>query len=206
LTQGQPRIGVFGSACDPPHNAHLALVQAALSQLSLDALIVFPTGRAWHKSRSLSPAADRLAMARLAFAHCPTVTVDAREMLRSGPTYTIDTLVELQAEHPNAQLVLILGGDQAAALPTWHRWQDILKIAIISVAFRDPLALESADFHPQNPLPDLPGGRFQTLQMPPMDLSATDVRRRIAAGLGIDHLVPAGVARYIDQHHLYLAP
>ncbi len=206
MTQGQLRIGVFGSAFDPPHNAHLALVQAALSQLLLDEMRVFPTGQAWHKAQSLSPAADRLAMARLAFSHCPKVTVDPREMVRPGPTYTIHTLTELQAERPGAQLVLILGGDQAAALHTWHRWQDILKIAIISVAFRDPLALGSSDFSSENPLPDLPGGRFQALQMPPMHLSATDVRRRAGAGLGIDHLVPADVARYIDQHHLYLAP
>lgn len=206
MTGGPQRIGVFGGAFDPPHNAHVSLVQAALSQLSLDELIVCPTGQAWHKTRSLSPAADRLAMAQLAFADCQNVTIDPRELRRSGPTYTIDTLTELQAERPQAQLVLILGGDQAAALQTWHRWRDILKIAIISVALRDPLTLGSAVFSSENLFPDLPGGRFQALQMPPVSLSATEVRHRAAAGLGIDHLVPAGVARYIEHHHLYLAP
>ena len=83
------RIGVFGGAFDPPHNAHVALVRAALSQLALDAFFVFPTGQAWHKPRALSPAADRLEMARLAFSDCPAVTVDQREMLRPGPTYKI---------------------------------------------------------------------------------------------------------------------
>lgn len=206
MKQAVQRIGLFGSAFDPPHNAHLALVRAAVAQLDLDRLYVFPTGQAWHKARVLSPAADRLAMAQMAFADFPAVTVDAREMQRPGPTYTIDTLTELQAEWPQAQMVLIVGGDQAAALPTWHRWQDIRKIAIISVASRDPSTLGSAGFPSENPVSGLASGCFQPLHMPPMNLSATEVRHRVAAGLGIDHLVPAGVARYIDQHHLYLAP
>ena len=200
------RIGVFGGAFDPPHNAHVALVRAALSQLALDALFVFPTGQAWHKPRALSPAADRLEMARQAFSDCPAVTVDQREMLRPGPTYTIDTLTELQAEWPGAQLFLVLGGDQAAALPTWHRWRDISQVAIISIASRDEATMENTVLTPENPISSLASGRFQALRVPPMSLSATDVRQRVAAGLGIDHLVPTGVARYIDQHHLYLAP
>ena len=200
------RFGVFGSAFDPPHNAHVALVRTAMDQLGLDRMLVFPTGQAWHKARVLSPAADRLAMARLAFEACPAVTVDAREMQRPGPTYTIDTLTELQAEWPGVEWVLVIGGDQAAALPTWHRWREIQKIAIISIAFRDPATLESAGFTSESPVFGLAGGRFEPLHMPPMNLSATEVRRCVAAGLGIDHLVPAGVARYIEQHHLYLAP
>ena len=206
MTQPVQRIGMFGGAFDPPHNAHVALVQAALAQLALNTLFVFPTGHAWHKTRALSAAEDRLAMARLAFADCPAVQVDAREMQRPGPTYTVDTLTELQAEWPGAQLFLIIGGDQAAALPTWHRRRDIQKIAIISIAFRDPSTLERPGFSPKEPVSGLESGCFQPLHMPPMNLSATEVRRRVATGLGIDHLVPAGVARYIDQHHLYLAP
>jgi len=206
LTGKVQRIGLFGGAFDPPHNAHVALVRAALSQLSLDAVIVCPTGQAWHKTRPLSPAAHRLAMAQLAFADCPGVSVDPREMHRPGPSYTYDTLSELQAERPGAQWVLLLGGDQAAALQTWHRWQDILKIAIISVASRDPSTLDDASFPPETPPRALEKGRFQVLQMSPMNLSATEVRRRAAAGLGIDHLVPADVARYIEHHHLYRTP
>jgi nicotinate-nucleotide adenylyltransferase len=205
LTQPVPRIGMFGGAFDPPHEAHVALVRAALAQLALDVLYVFPTGYAWHKTRTLSPATDRLAMARLAFDEGPAVRVDAREMLRPGPTYTIDTLTELQAEWPGAQLFLILGGDQAAALPSWQRWRDIPQIAIISIAARDGSTLTRADFAAENPVSGLEGERFQALRVPPMSLSATEVRQRVAAGLGIDHLVPASVARYIDQHHLYLA-
>lgn len=206
VTAAAPRIGVFGGAFDPPHNTHVALASAALVQLGLAELRVFPTGDAWHKARTLSPAADRLAMARLAFGGLPHVVVDPRETLRTGPTYTLDTLRELRREFPGAQPVLIMGSDQAAALPQWHGWQEILSIAIVSIAER----LESAGsdgsatrFDPRT-LPGLPAdARFETLELPPVDTSATDIRARATRGENIAALVPAAVARYIDQHHLY---
>lgn len=201
-----PRIGVFGGAFDPPHIAHVALAEAALTQLSLAQLCIFPTGRAWHKSRGLTDPAHRLAMAQLAFGNLPRVRVDAREVRRPGPTYTLDTLHELQAENPAAQLVLIMGADQAAALPTWHGWLEILSIAIISIAYRAhrvESATSTARFDPQT-LPGLPvGARFEMLDLPPMDTSATDIRARAVRGDDITRLVPPAVARYIDQHHLY---
>ena len=90
---GKPRrIGVFGGAFDPPHNAHVALARAALEQFDLDVLHVIPTGLAWHKSRALSAPEHRLSMARLAFGDIDGVTLDARELQRAGPTYTIETL------------------------------------------------------------------------------------------------------------------
>jgi nicotinate-nucleotide adenylyltransferase len=204
-----PRLGIFGGAFDPPHNTHVTLAGAALAQLDLAELRILPTGDAWHKARTLSPAADRLAMARLAFGGMPGVVVDPREMLRAGPTYTLDTLHELQREFPAVQPVLIIGSDQAAALPHWHGWQEILSIAIVSIAER----IESAGsegsatrFDPRT-LPGLPAGaRFETLELPPMDTSATDIRARSARGEDIAALVPLGVARYIDRHQLYTPP
>ena len=98
------RLGVFGGAFDPPHRAHVALVEAAIAQLQLDRVQVLPTGQAWHKPRQLSAAADRLVMTRLAFEPLPQVAVDDREILRAGPSYTSDTLQELQHEYPHAQL------------------------------------------------------------------------------------------------------
>lgn len=208
MTTRPRRIGVFGSAFDPPHLSHLALVRAAITQLGLDAVRVLPTGYAWHKNRPLSPAAHRLDMARLAFADEPLVQVDERELHRPGPTYTIDTLNELQAETPGAELYLILGGDQAQAFPSWHRWQEIVQIAIISIAARSAATRTDCGTNigavSTTPLLNLPGVRFRILNLSPTSLSATEVRHRVAVGLGINHLVPAGVARYIDQHHLYL--
>jgi nicotinate-nucleotide adenylyltransferase len=198
------RIGVFGGAFDPPHNAHVALAQAALAQLDLAELHVIPTGQAWHKTHTLTPKQDRLAMAQLAFAGLEgKVVVDSREVLRDGPTYTLDTLHELQREQPGAQLVLIMGADQATALPSWHGWQDILRIAIVSVAYRALSTGDTARFDPKM-LPGLPAGaRFEALELPLMDTSATEIRRRAALGVDISSLVPPSVARYIDQHHLY---
>lgn len=199
------RVGVFGGAFDPPHEAHVALARAAIAAFALDRLLIVPTGDAWHKSRPLSPAAGRLAMCQLAFAHLPQVVVDDRELRRDGPTYTIDTLTELRREWPGAELFLQIGADQAAAFHTWRRAQDIVDIAIISIAARGDSAGAAMQLDAENPLPGLrvAPGRVRVLPLPPLPHSATDVRRRVAAGLPIDHLVAPAVAGYIAKHHLY---
>ena len=205
---------MFGGAFDPPHNTHTALIALALAQLQLDQLRVIPTGQAWHKVRPLSPAADRLAMAELAFSTIPGVVVDARETQRAGPTYTVDTLRELRQENPDAELVLLIGGDQARALPTWHRWHEILKIATICVADRVDQTRAGGTFDPQNQanavksgpegLSDCPPGvRFLRLDMPLSPVSASDIRARVASHQSIESLVSEPVARYIAQHHLF---
>ncbi|MEY4884059.1 MAG: hypothetical protein RIS34_1913 [Pseudomonadota bacterium] len=193
------RVGLFGGAFDPPHVAHVALVNTAVSQLGLDELRVLPTGHAWHKTRTLSAAADRLAMATLAFSGLERVVVDARETLRSGPSYTVDTLREVQLEQPDAELFLVIGEDQAHALPTWHDWEVIPKLAIICVAAR----ADSTRAEGQFSAPQAWKSRFCTLQMPLLSVSATDIRSRIAGHQGVVPLVGEPVARYIDQHHLY---
>lgn len=192
-----PRVGMFGGAFDPPHLAHRALAQCALEQLQLDLLHVMPTGQAWHKTRPLTAAAHRLAMSELAFGGLPRLQLDDREIRRDGPSYTLDTLRELQADHPGAALFLVMGQDQARALPTWRRWEDILDIATICVADRDLLTGEASG--PQ----DATDARFVRLRMPTMDISATGIRARIAEGQGITPLVSPAVARYIEDHHLY---
>jgi len=203
VSKKAPRIGVFGGAFDPPHNAHVALARCALEQLALDELRVIPTGQAWHKSRQLSPASHRLEMARLAFGELRGAVIDEREIHRTGPSYTLDTLRELQQEHPGDQLLLILGADQGAALPSWHGWQEILRLAIVSLAQRPDPAKASALFDPTT-LPNLPpGARFETIELPAMDLSATEIRTQASRGNDVSLLVPPAVARYIDLHHLY---
>jgi nicotinate-nucleotide adenylyltransferase len=164
-----------------------------MEQARLDVLHVMPTGQAWHKSRTLTDARHRVAMAGLAFAAVPGVVVDDRETRRSGATYTIDTLRELAAEHPQAQLVLLMGQDQAEAFSTWRAWQDIAAMAELWVAGRGDA-----------PLPELPQGlTMHRLSLPRMPDSATDIRARLAGGQDITRLVPPGVAGYIAQHHLY---
>ena len=207
----RPRIGLFGGAFDPPHLAHVALARAAIAQFALDALHVLPTGDAWHKSRPLNPAADRLAMTRLAFEGvpgCERVTVDDRELRRDGPTYTIDTLTGLRAEHPGAELLLQIGADQAAALQSWRRIGDILQIATISIAVRGGEERAGAGFDLKSVQDRLPAGRFVLLALPAMPHSSTAIRRQIADGVPPAALVAEGliaepVARYIADHHLY---
>lgn len=202
-SQGTQRIGVFGGAFDPPHNAHVALAQAALEQFGLDTLYVIPTGQAWHKARALSAPEHRLAMTRLAFEGMPRVRVDERELQRAGPSFTIDTLQALQAENPRSQLYLLLGADQFAAFRQWHRWQEILAIAIICIADRAQSTLAKTQF-------DAYSGhnhRFFTVKLPLMPVSATRIRQLMASGVAtadeVARLVPEPVARYISAHQLY---
>ncbi len=193
------RIGVFGGAFDPPHIAHVALARAAIEQLRLDVLFVIPTGEAWHKSRSLTSAAHRLEMAHLAFAELDCVVIDPRETLRTGPSYTVDTLLELRTEFPKAQLFLALGEDQAQTLGSWHRFSEIPGFATICVAGRADFTRAGGIF---NALPsEIPG--LRQLEMPPMEVSATEIRLRLAHGQPATSLVFDPVARYIAHHHLY---
>jgi nicotinate-nucleotide adenylyltransferase len=194
-----PRLGVFGGAFDPPHVAHVALAQAALEQLQLDQLRIFPTGQAWHKPQVLSAPEHRLAMARIAFGGLPRTVIDERELRRPGPTYTIDTLRELKAGTPGAELFLVMGEDQAVSLTRWHEWQAILDMAVICMAARPAAKSTGSEAQPELPA----SARLRLLELPAMPESATEVRRRAAAGAGIEHLVPAAVARYIERNHLY---
>ena len=201
------RLGVFGGAFDPPHLAHVALVEAAVAALQLDQVRVLPTGLAWHKTRTLSEAHHRLAMTRLAYQHLPQVVVDDREIRRSGASYTVDTLRELQAEFPQAQLYLLLGDDQRRALPSWHQIDEIGRIAIICAAGRDMAVRawneELGALQTTPPLSDKLQARIRTLEMPLMPHSATDIRELLAKEQAISGLVPPAVERYIHEHHLY---
>ncbi len=196
LTGAPRRLGMFGGAFDPPHLAHVALARVAVEQLQLDELRIFPTGQAWHKTQPLTSAAGRLAMAKIAFGELPVTVIDERELNRPGPTYTIDTLRELRAEQPAAELFLVMGEDQAVAITRWREWEAVLALATIGMAERPGAAPSSEPHWPAQ-------ARVQLLALPTMPESATQVRGRVSAGQGIAHLVPPGVARYIDQHSLY---
>jgi nicotinate-nucleotide adenylyltransferase len=193
------RIGIFGGAFDPPHLGHIALARAAVEQLGLDQLRVFPTGQAWHKARDLSPAPHRLAMAQLAFAGVPRTVVDGRELERDGPTYTIDTLRELRREFPQAQFLLVIGADQAESLHSWRENAEIARLATISIAARARPTTDASPFDASR----LPAGKREPVELPPMPVSSTEIRKLAGAGQDITQLVPAAVARYIDQHSLY---
>jgi len=199
------RVGMFGGAFDPPHLAHRRLAETALDQLGLQYLHVIPTGKAWHKARVLTEPHHRLAMCERAFGDLRGVVLDDREIRRDGPSYTADTLAELQALYPQADLFLILGADQLLSFRSWVRWEDVVRRARLAVADR-PLDVAGIS-RPQAALDsDLAavGIPFEPLHMPPWRLSATAIRERAATDVhSIGQMVPEAVSSYISQHSLY---
>jgi nicotinate-nucleotide adenylyltransferase len=197
------RMGMFGGSFDPPHTAHIALATHAIEQFDLAELRIIPTGDAWHKARTLTPSPHRLAMTRLAFADVPQATVDAREIDRQGATYTVETLEELKAEQPEADLYLFIGADQANAFKKWHRWQDILGLATVVVADR----LQSGQGSMASQWHNAVSPDVQRLDMPSLNVSATEIRAHVAQGphpaAAMSAWLPAAVQHYIEKHSLY---
>jgi len=191
------RIGLFGGSFDPVHDAHLALARLALDQLQLDLLYWIPVGTPWQKARSLSPAEDRAAMVERAIDGEPRFVLERCEIERGGPSYTLETVCDLQAREPGARWFLIIGQDQYANLPSWHGWRELLQRVTLAVAGRmgeEPQAGAALAAVPH---------RLLRLPLPPLMISSTALRAAIDAGEGIGAMVPAAVARYIDEHHLY---
>lgn len=190
------RIALFGGSFDPVHNAHVALARTALAHLLLDELRWVPAGKAWQKQRPLAPAAHREAMVRLAIEGEPRCRLERCELERSGPSYMIDTVRELQASR-DAQWFLVIGQDQYERIHTWHDWSELVGRMTLAVASRDGVPVTpSAELasHPH---------ALVTLPLPRLDISSTEIRQRIADGRDYTDMVPPAVARYIDQHHLY---
>jgi nicotinate-nucleotide adenylyltransferase len=192
------RVGVFGGTFDPIHDAHLALAHAALTALALDEVLFIPAGQPWQKTNvgsGVSPALHREAMTRLAIAGTPQFTLDSRELERSGPTFTLDTLRELATQSPTHEWVLIIGADQYAKLHTWRDWQALLGLCTLAVANRPGAAGQAA--------PEVQAFAHRVVPLPMLDISSTDIRQRVKAGADISALVPPQVARYIETHRLY---
>jgi len=192
------RIGLFGGSFDPVHNAHVALAKEALERLPLDEVRWVPAGQAWQKTRQLMSPAHREAMVNLAIADEPRFKLEPCELRRRGPSFTLDTVRELQAARPGQQWFLIIGQDQYTGLHTWRDWRELVGLVTLVVAKRP-----GAHAWPH---PDLLRAEQRAVPLPMMDISSTVIRARIAQGLAIDELVPAGVARYIEQNRLYRDP
>jgi nicotinate-nucleotide adenylyltransferase len=180
------RIGVFGGQFDPPHNGHVAVVRAARDQLGLDRVLVVPSPHPPHRPSPQTPAETRYRLALAAFADEPAVEVSRLELDRAGPSYTVDTLEQLAA--PGRQLYLILGADQLAALAAWHRPDRVRALARVAVAAR----------------PGAPHAEAaEELVMQPVDVSSSELRRRVAQGGDVTALVPPAVSAAIDREGLY---
>ena len=189
------RIGLFGGTFDPPQLAHLALALAARDALQLDEVRWTPSGQPWQKSHAVTDARHREAMVRLAIAGERGFVLERCELERAGPSYTLQTVQELRLSRPDAQWVLLIGADQYNNLHTWRGWRELLGLVTLAVAPRPGVAMR-AD-------PDVAGVPHQAVPLPPMPISATDIRARVQRGESISGLVADTVASYIDQHHLY---
>jgi nicotinate-nucleotide adenylyltransferase len=195
------KVGLLGGTFNPPHIAHLVCAGEAHDQLGLDVVLLVPTAEPPHKAVPDDPGAEhRAAMCELAVRGDERLGVSRIELERPGPSYTVDTLSALQEREPEDELTFIVGGDMAHSLPTWHEPEGILRLARVAVAER--AEVRRADITER--LAALAGaGRVAFFSMPRLDVSSSDLRRRVAAGRPIRHLVPDAVAEYIAEHDLY---
>jgi nicotinate-nucleotide adenylyltransferase len=195
------RIGILGGTFNPPHLGHLICAQEAYLQLGLDRVMLIPARTPPHKPVEDEPGAEhRYELCRSAVDGDPRFEVSDLEIQRTGTSFTVDTLEELNSRAPDNELFLIVGGDVAAGLPSWHRPDRVLELARLSVAKRRGTARERVE----RALESLQGGdRAAYFRMPRIGISSTMIRRRVSAGEPITYLTPDPVVSYIDRHQLY---
>lgn len=195
------RVGILGGTFNPPHVGHLVCAQEARTQLGLDVVRLVPVHTPPHKEAEHDPGPEvRLQLCRCAVDGAPGLEVSDVEVLRTGPSYTADTLRQIHAEHPEDELTFIVGGDQAQGLPTWQEPEVVVRLARLAVAERE--GIRRADVRAR--LRDLcPPDRIAFFDMPRLDLSSSDVRRRVHDGRPIRWLVPDRVREHVEAHGLY---
>lgn len=205
-------MGVFGGTFDPVHQGHLRTVAAVRNRLAMDKVLFIPTFMPLLRDKPVAAPHQRLEMVRIAVQSFPGFELDEREILRSGPSYTVLTLEELRSEYPRVPLCLILGLDAFLRLPQWHRWSELLELAHMALMQRPGWQM------PGDPLPDWwtralsdhpkqlicrPAGRILPVEVPDVDISSTVLRDRLRTGLPVGEDLPAGVQQYIEDNRLY---
>ena len=212
-------LGIFGGTFDPVHYGHLRAADEVLDALHLAQVRMIPARDPPHRDAPGATAAQRVEMLRLALAEFPRLRLDTREIERTGKGYTFDTLAELRAEAPQRPLVLITGVDAFAGLPTWHRWEEIPRLAHIAVVTRPGTRVDDALHGPlaklwrarysedRSALENFAAGSIFAVSVSPQPISATALRAALARGAEgaaqIRGLLPPAVLTYIDQHALY---
>jgi nicotinate-nucleotide adenylyltransferase len=193
----QRKIGVMGGTFDPIHHGHLVAASEVADRFGLDEVVFVPTGQPWQKAeREVSRAEDRYLMTVVATASNPRFSVSRVDIDRNGPTYTADTLADLHAAQPDAELFFITGADALAQILSWRRVDELFALAHFVGVTRP--GYELGDDH-------LPAGAVSLVEVPAMAISSTDCRRRVSDGRPVWYLVPDGVVQYISKRRLYQA-
>ena len=198
------KMGLFGGTFDPIHQGHIDMALRLAEQLELDGVVLMPTFVPPHKIKeSMAAAEHRLAMCRLAAQPHDVLQVSDLELQRQGASFTVDTLSALCEQYPDTQWYLMTGADMFTTLRTWHRFEDIARMAVLCTVPRagtdtDQLQAYAAAL-------EADGIRCFVDDRPVLEVSSTEVRQRITAGESTDGLLPAAVAAYIHDHGLYRA-
>jgi nicotinate-nucleotide adenylyltransferase len=187
------RLGVMGGTFDPIHNGHLVAASEVAAALNLDEVLFVPTGQPWQKD-GVTPTSDRYLMTEIATAANPRFKVSTIDIDRSGPTYTVDTLRDLKAAYPDADLFFITGADAVTAIEGWKDSEELWGLAQFVAVTRPGHQLD---------LPAAPEGAIQLLEIPALAISSTDIRERVSEGKPIWYLVPDGIVQFIAKHGLY---
>jgi len=208
-------IGLFGGTFDPIHYGHLRTAFELLQTLKLAQVRFLPTGSPPHRDAPLAASELRLQMVRAAVAGQPGFSVDDREIRRSGVSYSIDTVTELRAEHPQRSLCLLLGMDAFLGLPTWHRWRELFELCHVVVAHRPgwkapmmgPLGQLMVDRGTGSvrELHGSPSGRIYVQAVTQLEIASTDLRSLITTGSDLRYLVPEPVRDLIVRTGCYAA-
>jgi len=197
-------IGVMGGNLDPIHNGHLVVAEEVRTRLDLAEVLFVPAGQPWLKVYGyISPAEHRVQMVRLAIADKPHFRLSTMEIERAGYSYTVDTIAELLGQLGSGdELFFILGWDSLAQLPIWKEPSRLIRMCHLVAVPRLGYPIPDLKFME----PKVPGlsQRVIFMDKPEIDISAFAIRKRVAQGLSIRHLVPKPVERYIKQHGLYI--
>ncbi|MGC9454206.1 MAG: nicotinate (nicotinamide) nucleotide adenylyltransferase [Phycisphaerae bacterium] len=200
-------IIIFGGTFDPVHNGHLIVARAAAEARGIGRVMLVPAAVPPHKPPAGAAGEHRLEMLKLAVADEPVFEVSDTELRRGGPSYTIDTLEEFAREMPGTRLHLLIGADMLEDLPAWHRAHEVVATAEVVVAARRPWQERLEEVF--SGLADEFGARTverlreSLVKTPRVDISSTDIRRRVGKGLSVRYLVPDSVEQYIHEHRLY---
>ena len=188
-----PRIGVMGGTFDPIHHGHLVAASEVAQSFDLDEVVFVPTGMPWQKQK-VTEGEHRYLMTVIATASNPRFTVSRVDIDRDGPTYTIDTLRDLKAARPDAELFFITGADAIAQILGWRDHDELWQLAHFVAVSRPGHVLSTEG---------LPSEDVSQLEVPALAISSTDCRARVRSGNPVWYLVPDGVVQYIAKHHLY---